>query len=125
MEVHHLALRTADSERLEAYYRAVFDLPVVRRQPGRSVWLGLGAAVLMIETQGPDEPAVPAGCLELLALRVTPEDKEQTQRRLEAVGCTIEDATEHTLYFRDPDGRRVAVSSYPLPKPEPLGSKGD
>ena len=29
-------------------------------------------------------------------------------------GCD-DGATEHTRYLRDPDGRRVAVSTYPLP----------
>ena len=30
----------------------------------------------------------------------------------EAAGVRVEDRTEHTLYFRDPDGRRLGVSSY-------------
>lgn len=125
MELHHVALRTNDLERLEVYYRSILELPVVRRQAGRSVWLGLGSAVLMIETEGEGEPPIPAGSLELLALRVDAQDMERTRARLEEAGVTPEAATEHTLYFRDPDGRRVAVSTYPLPELAAAAPRGD
>jgi hypothetical protein len=32
--------------------------------------------------------------------------------RLAAAGVAVEAQTEFTLYFRDPDGRRVALSAY-------------
>ena len=34
---------------------------------------------------------------------------------LARAGVAVEAATEFTLYVRDPDGRRVGLSSYPLP----------
>ena len=34
--------------------------------------------------------------------------------RLARAGIPLDDRTEHTLYFRDPDGHRVAVSDHPL-----------
>jgi catechol 2,3-dioxygenase-like lactoylglutathione lyase family enzyme len=109
--LHHLALRTRDVDRLLAFYREWFGLAIVRDARPRSVWLALGDGVLMIEQADADEPTVPSGSRELSALRVTVEEREALRAKL---GDALEAATEHTLYFRDPDGRRVAVSSYPL-----------
>lgn len=78
----------------------------MRRDDARgSVWLDAGGAILMLERASGDEPSVPAGTLDLVAFAV--EDKEAWRGRV-----AVEAETEHTLYFRDPDGRRVAVSSY-------------
>jgi catechol 2,3-dioxygenase-like lactoylglutathione lyase family enzyme len=108
VRIHHVALRTRDLPRLEQFYAGVLGLRVVRRDDERgSVWLALdaGGAVLMLERAGADEPEVPAGTRDLVAFAV--DDKEAWRRRV-----AVEAETEHTLYFRDPDGRRVAVSSY-------------
>jgi hypothetical protein len=50
----------------------------------------------------------------LLALACTMEQGEAWERVLAAAGVPIEARTAHTRYFRDPEGNRVAVSSYPL-----------
>lgn len=102
-------MRTPDVPRLERFYTDVLGLRVVRRDASRgSVWLEAGGAAVMIERAEPGEPPVPPGCRELLAFAV--DDKEPWRARV-----AVEAETAHTLYFRDPDGRRVAVSSYPLP----------
>jgi hypothetical protein len=59
----------------------------------------------MIEQAHPAEPIIPEGTRELVAFAVP--SIEDWPRRL-----AVEAETEHTLYFRDPDGRRVAVSDY-------------
>jgi catechol 2,3-dioxygenase-like lactoylglutathione lyase family enzyme len=111
--MHHVALRTSDVDRLEQFYAGVLGLPAVRRDALRgSVWLRLGDGVLMLERADADEPAVPAATRELIAFSV--EDRDAWRSWLAAAGVPIEGATEHTLYFRDPDGRRLAVSTYPL-----------
>ncbi|HEY6463294.1 MAG TPA: VOC family protein [Polyangiaceae bacterium] len=117
MRIHHVALRTKDVERLRAFYEDLLGLRVLRRDEARgSVWLDLDGAVLMIERAEADEPPVAVGSMELVAFAV--EDKEAWRGRLggsgRAGGVAIEAETGHTLYFRDPDGRRVAVSDYPL-----------
>ena len=115
MEIHHIAFRTRELARLEAFYREGLGLEVVRRRNGQSVWLALGArAVLMLEQADPGEPLVPSGTLELIALTVSDPGRASVRRRLEEHGVAVEDETEHTTYFRDPDGRRVAVSTHPL-----------
>jgi catechol 2,3-dioxygenase-like lactoylglutathione lyase family enzyme len=112
--LHHLALRTRDLPGLARFYAQWFGLPVLRDLSPRALWLGLGPeAVLMLEAATPDEPQVPAGSLEFLALHATPDERVSLREKLVQQG-RLEAETAHTLYFRDPDGRRVGVSSYPL-----------
>lgn len=67
----------------------------------------------MIERAGDDEPLPPPGGKDLLALAIAPAARTRLRAALLAEHL-LEHETDHTLYFRDPDGRRVAVSSYPL-----------
>jgi catechol 2,3-dioxygenase-like lactoylglutathione lyase family enzyme len=111
LRIHHLALRTRDVARLESFYVRVCDFKIRQRDAARgSVWLDLRSAVLMIEPAEPGEPPIPAGTKELTAFAV--DDVEIWRKRLAALGIDIEAETQHTLYFRDPDGRRIAVSNY-------------
>ena len=99
-------MRTRDLPRLERFYAGVLGFAVVRRDDARgSVWLDAGGTVLMLERAGADEPPIPAGTKDLVAFAV--DDLDPWRDRV-----AVEAETEHTLYFRDPDGRRVAVSTY-------------
>lgn len=123
MRIHHIALRTRDVERLCRFYEHVFGLHRVRVQPGHSVWLDLEGSLLMVEQATDREPSVPAGSQDLLAFSVTQAGRDQVSARLAERTVRIEHETEHTTYFRDPDGRRVAVSSYPiLPRVHVVGA---
>jgi catechol 2,3-dioxygenase-like lactoylglutathione lyase family enzyme len=105
-------MRTRDVDRLERFYRGPLGFELVRRNDARgSVWLDAGGALLMIERASPDEPQIATGTKELVAFAV--EDKEAWRARLANARIALEDETPHTLYFRDPDGRRVAVSTWP------------
>lgn len=115
MTLHHLALRSPNPAQLAAFYCEIMGLPIVRTQP-HSLWLGLGTAALMIEQAGPGEPPVPAGDLTLIAFRVDAERQAAVRGRLAARGVPVEAETAYTLYFRDPEGRRLGVSTYPLPE---------
>lgn len=107
-----MAMRTADVPRLERFYVEVLGLAVMRRDDARgSVWLDADGTVVMIERAEAGEAGIPAGTRELVAFAVP--DKEALRARLPP----LEAETQHTLYFRDPDGRRVAVSDYPFPVP--------
>lgn len=120
LRLHHLALGARDVSRVAAFYREVLGLPELARHHHddgrlRSVWLDLGGAALMIEQTAEQErrvDGVGAG-LFLLALQVTPAMRAQLCDRMPE-----EARTEHTSYFRDPEGNRVAVSHYPLPTPK-------
>jgi catechol 2,3-dioxygenase-like lactoylglutathione lyase family enzyme len=113
MRVHHLAFRTDDLARLERFYVDAIGLAVVRRQDNGSVWLDAGGTIVMLERREEGEAAVPPGSRELVAFTIEPEARALAAARLERAGVAIEAATDFTMYARDPDGRRVALSSYP------------
>ena len=112
MRVHHLAFRTRNLERLERFYTDALGLTIARRDEGRSVWLRAGGTVLMLERADDGEPEVPEGAKELVAFAIDEPDKERWRRTLGTNGIAIEAETAFTLYFRDPDGRRIALSHY-------------
>ena len=122
--LHHLAVGSRDVERLARFYRDLLELREVTRHLHadgslRSVWLDLGGALLMIEST--DEPprsvvGVGAGPF-LIAFRVERERRASMEQRLSEASVVIESRTEWTSYARDPDGNRIALSSYPLLPP--------
>jgi catechol-2,3-dioxygenase len=104
-------MRTRDLARLERFYVEALGLPILRRdEPRGSVWLDASGAIVMLERADAGEPAVMEATNELVAFAI--DDKEAWRSRLEGMGIRIEGETTHTLYFRDPDGRRVAVSNW-------------
>lgn len=115
MRIHHLAFRCRDLEATRSFYEDVLGLQSVREQPGYSVWLALGDAVLMLEQAADDEPDVDPRSLRMVAFVLEDAPGDLTAR-LQDAGIPIEDRTAFTLYFRDPQGRRVGVSSYGLPE---------
>ncbi len=108
MRIHHLALRTRDLARLERFYVETLGFTVTRRQE-HSVWLDAGGAILMLERADAGEPGVPAGTKELVAFAIAPDMIADYMNRVPL----IEARTASTIFFRDPDGRRVALSAFP------------
>ena len=112
MKLHHLAFRTNDVEALASFYEDVFRFEIVRREPPRSIWLGLdGGAMLMIEQRTEKEPTVAPGSMELVAFRVDEATRAEIRARAVDHRC-YDGETEFTVYLRDPDGRRVGVSTF-------------
>jgi catechol 2,3-dioxygenase-like lactoylglutathione lyase family enzyme len=117
--LHHLALGADDVESLATFYRDALGLPEVDRHHYsdgglRSIWLGLGAgSVLMVEPYEQDRPSVThhSRGLFLLALQMDAARRSEIESEFE-----VEQRTEHTSYFRDPEGNRFAISDYPLPE---------
>ncbi len=116
--IHHLAIKAKDPESLAGFYRSVIGLSEQKRhqdeQGLRSVWLELGEAILMIERSedGGETPPFsrdPPG-LHLLALAIAPGEAPDWRRRL-----TVVRETAYTLYLADPEGNRIALSSWPEP----------
>jgi catechol 2,3-dioxygenase-like lactoylglutathione lyase family enzyme len=118
--LHHLALGSADVERLAAFYRDVVGLPELARHRDadgalRSIWLNLGGPILMIERT--DEPprqvdGIGSGPF-LLAFAVSPSERLELEAALVACGQHVESRTAFTSYSRDIDGNRIAFSHYP------------
>lgn len=119
--LHHLALGTQDVARLARFYCDVLEVPELKRHLHadgtlRSVWLDLGGPVLMLEATE-DAPrsvmGVGAGFF-LIAFSVELALRPAFEARLLEAGCAIESRTRWTSYARDPDGNRIALSSYPV-----------
>lgn len=112
MRVHHVAFRTHDLARLERFYVDVLHFKVRARAGQRSVWLDSGDALLMLERADGGEPTIPAGSMELVAFSIRAEERIPLGDRLAHHGVAVEHSTEYTLYFRDPDGRRIGLSHF-------------
>jgi len=116
VRIHHLALRTSDVPRLSTFYRDVLGLPVAKdgtRASAGSVWLAADDTRVMIEARSADEPPVAPGSMDLVAFAIRPDERARFVARLTRAGVAVEHETDFTLYFRDPDGRRVGVSHFP------------
>ena len=122
MRVHHLAIRTDDVVKLAAFYEGIVGLSLERRNLPRSIWLRAGETLFMVEGRGEDEPPIEPRSKELVAFSCHPSERAAAAARLAAGGVPIEEETAFTLYFRDPEGRRVALSHYPDP-PDPAPSE--
>jgi glyoxylase I family protein len=121
--VHHLALQVRALAPMVAFYREVLGLPVIAEHPGedgqpRSVWMGIPGAFLALETvTGPAPPPAPfrtgtPGWF-LVALRIAPADRSRVRAELARARVEVEHETRWTLYVRDPEGNRVALSHHP------------
>lgn len=120
---HHLAIQVRDLERVTAFYRDVLKLPEQarhRRPDGslRAVWMGLpdGSFLALEEVEGEvtaDGFRTPRPGLHLLALRIGREDRAAALEALARHGVPVMHQTRWTVYFRDPEGNRVAISHHP------------
>ena len=127
MQLHHLALGASDVAALAAFYASVFGLEQVRehrRDDGtlRSIWLRLGEGLLMVESieAGPVREQglrLPEPGWFLLAFATEDEaESEAVCRAATARGASESHRTGFTRSLVDPEGNRVAVSHFPLPK---------
>ncbi|HVP68199.1 MAG TPA: VOC family protein [Anaeromyxobacteraceae bacterium] len=122
--LHHVALRCRDLERCERFYREVIGLEVLRRWPAdgggdRSVWLALDGgrgflALERAESEGGGQPAdaAPAGW-HVVALSISRRDRSRWEDRLAGLGVEIDRKTQWSLFLRDPEGNRLALSHWP------------
>lgn len=120
VSLHHIALGAADVDRVSRFYRDVLRLSEIKRwetEDGRlrSVWLSLGDGVLMIErTDAPSRAVDGIGRGPFLLAVSWPDGLDAARRWLAAHEVPVENATEFTVYARDPEGNRIALSVYPL-----------
>jgi catechol 2,3-dioxygenase-like lactoylglutathione lyase family enzyme len=132
--VNHVAILTADTDRLHAFYREVFDATVSRDVEERAgmrlsfVDIGAGRELNVFELAGNDEasrqvPMFGRGRIDHLGLQAASlEAFEEIRRRLMARGACDGFVTDFgpvlSLFFRDPDGLEGEVL-VPNPAAEP------
>lgn len=118
VRLHHVALKAKDPEALARFYREVVGLSEQTRHHDdrglRSVWLRLEPGILMIERAGAagiDTPydSDPPG-FHLLALHIPSDEANAWRAKLRVLR-----ESAHTLYAADPEGNRIALSSWPEP----------
>jgi len=120
---HHLAIQVRDLETAASFYEKVLGLEEQARhlRPDgslRSIWLSLeGGGFLALEAcKGELQPAPfrsDRPGLHLLALRIDREARARAVEELARAGVAIEHQTRWTVYFRDPEGNRIALSHHP------------
>jgi catechol-2,3-dioxygenase len=119
MRVHHVAIQVADLETCARFYREVLGLEAVEAAREGVAWFKLGDALLMLE---PVDGAVLADPfttdrpgIHLLAIAIGPNEHVAWEERLQRANEQIEQRTAFTIYLRDPEGNRIALSSWPEP----------
>lgn len=121
----HVALLTADTDRLHDFYRTVFDAEVVRDDTlpggGRLSFVRVGAAAELnvFELPGNEEPLrrspmFARGRIDHLGLRASGGDSfREIRRRLVAAGASDGFVTDFgpvlSVFFVDPDGLEAEV----------------
>ncbi len=126
---HHLAIQVRDLEGAAAFYREVLGLSELarhRREDGtlRSVWLSVdqagGFLALEEAAGGQVEEAFrhPRLGLLLVALRIAAADRRAIEAELARRGVKVVHQSRWTLYLRDPEGNRIALSHHPHDPPE-------
>lgn len=122
--LHHLAIQVRDLQAAERWYTTVLGLPLLRRWQDsegrdRSSWLALdGEAFLALErcegarVEAPNWESGAPGYF-VLALRIAPSDRVSWEQRLADHAVAVERRSQWTIYFRDPEGNRIGLSSHP------------
>lgn len=125
--VHHIALICSDPDRTIEFYQGLLGFPLVemfenRDSPGSMhFFFDIGHDNLLAFFDFPNldlDPAVEAiGSLQHLALSVTPEQLDAAKARLDHAGIEYlgpERGVHDSIYFRDPDGIQIELTSQPL-----------
>ncbi|WNG42089.1 VOC family protein [Archangium minus] len=120
---HHLAIQVRDVEKVTAFYREVLGLSELKRHYRadgslRSVWVEVpgGGFLALEEVAGEPEPGPfrnERPGLFLLAFRIAKAERARVVEAFARAGVALEHETKWTVYVRDPEGNRVALSHHP------------
>lgn len=120
---HHMAIRVRDLAKAEQFYTVMLGLSVLERHAddagaNRSIWLSAPPGILMLEREEGTAVAETAPehrqrGLFLVAFSIPRSERSTWRARLKAKGIAIERETSYSLYLRDPEGNRLALSHYP------------
>ena len=127
-QIDHVALVVTDLEKSIAWYQDVLGLE--RRY--REAWgdcpamLCAGSTCVALFSSGRDESSAKAGgvaqaMIRHLAFRATYADLLEAEKNLQERGIPFEfqnHGIAHSIYFADPDGHQLEITTYDLPKAE-------
>jgi catechol-2,3-dioxygenase len=121
---HHVAIQVRALEDVASFYTEVLGLPELERHHAadgtlRSIWLDVGdegflALERVAQAPAPD-PSFRDGRpgVFLVALRIDAAERARVRAELERRGIALVHETRWTMYVRDPEGNRVALSHHP------------
>jgi glyoxylase I family protein len=125
--VHHVALICSDPERTIRFYQGLLGFPLVELFENRDYRgsthfffdIGNGNLLAFFDFPGLGlERAVEAiGGVQHVALSVAPEELDAARRKLDDAGIDYlgpDRGVEDSIYFRDPDGIQIELTSQPL-----------
>ena len=118
----HIALAASDVEKSVKWYLEVLGLE--RQHEGRwdgvPIFVGKGATgIAFFPATGPKEPSGKSNPVRVLhfALRADRKNFERAQQELKQRGIAFhfeDHAIAHSIYFRDPDGHQLEITTYEL-----------
>ena len=121
--IDHVALSVRDVERSAQWYIEVLGFE--RRHEGMwegiPVFIGKGTTSIALFSVSSDEESRPYGrgdfCMHHLALRADRKNFLAAQEELKRRGIKFEfqdHEIAHSIYFRDPDGHKLEITTYQL-----------
>jgi catechol 2,3-dioxygenase-like lactoylglutathione lyase family enzyme len=119
-QIDHVALRCASMEVTKDWYVRVLGFEHVFRghEGGVPIFLQLGSTYITLFPQKGDEQG--PGRIWHFALRTALyEDFQSAQRELQSRGISFQfrdHEISHSIYFHDPDGVLLEITTYDLPK---------
>ena len=126
-QIDHVALRCASPEATKRWYVDTlgFEPVVLGQGTGLPLFLRLGSTYITIFAQKEKEQPTADGRVWHFALRAaTYADFQSAQTELQAKGVSFQFRDHefaHSVYFYDPDGILLEITTYDVPK----GEKGD
>src|SRR6266700_3643630 len=123
-QIDHVALRCASPEATRAWYVSTLGFEHVFRcqWSGVPIFLRLGSTFIALFPQKGDEQAPADGRIWHLAFRAAAyPDFQLAQAELQARGISFQFRNHeiaHSIYFSDPDGVLLEVTTYDVPKDE-------
>lgn len=123
-QIDHIALRCASPEATKAWYVSTlgFEHVFPGHGGGVPIVVRLGSTFITLFPRKGDEPLAANGQAWHLALRAeTYADFQSAQTELQARGISFQfkdHEISHSIYFFDPDGFLLEITTYDLPKGE-------
>lgn len=121
--IDHVAMSVSDMERSAQWYTEVLGFKRLfdGMWDGIPVFIGKGTTALaLFPARGKSKTSDPADIRMLhLALRANRKNFLAAQNELKERGIKFEfqdHEISHSIYFRDPDGHRLEITTYDLPK---------
>ncbi|BDA80918.1 hypothetical protein LPTSP3_g38480 [Leptospira kobayashii] len=110
--IHHIAIGTKSVRVLADFYKKIPDCMFLKENlyPDsdriRSVWFQISDTILMIEEGEKESPR---------AMVFLYQEKNWQNWKSFLNSTSIRERTEFTIYFSDPDGNKLGLSSFPEP----------